>query len=324
MFFARLKAYSLRKPKVEAFARGRYPQSLAYFNLWRASRHPQTLVSKIRYRLANDRRPLLTSLSDKYEVREYVRERIGEKYLTKLLGVWETGQTFNWKILPQEFVAKSTHGVGGSLIVWQGAAPREMNQPLDGDDWRIHLVNPNNFSVVAAERFCSKWVGQRFEKLLSLHPEWAYRKVPPRIIFEEMLVNSKGEIPVDIKFFCFDGICKFIEVDNDRFQNFTRDFFLPNWESVNAQILVPNSGQPIPRPRKLEEMIEIAEKLSSGIDFVTVDMYDLDDRIVFGEMSFYPGGGHEAFSPPSIDQWLGSLWKMPHEKQRIPFKKISI
>ena len=264
---------------------------------------------------------MITSLSDKYAVREFVRERIGEEYLLKLFSVWEKGQIINWDLIPQEYVAKSTHGVGGSLIVWKGATNQEMETPKEDDDWRIHLINPGQFSIDVAEKFFAKWVSQSFDRWPSLYPEWGYRDIPPRILFEELLTTSRDEIPADLKFFCFDGVCKLIEVDNDRFRNFSRDFFLPNWETINVQITVPNSIAPIPKPNKLSEMIAIAETLSEGIDFVTVDLYDVDDRIVFGEMSFYPGGGHETFSLPEMERWLGSLWTLPsHPKKWRQFK----
>jgi len=312
----KLKQIWMRQPKYLAYKWGRYPQFFAYSNLRKLAKNPETLRTKIRHRMAYDRRQLITRFSDKLAVREYVKEKVGEKYLPKIFAVWERNQNIDWEKLPTEFVAKSTHGVGASIIVWEGAVKEEMATPLDDVDWRINLVNPKSFSRSIAEKFFKKWVNQKFERYLALYPEWGYRNIPPRVIFEELLVTAKGRIPCDYKLFCFDGKVNLIEVDSDRYVNFSRDFFLPNWEFVPTQVTVPNSKDPIPKLQNLREMIEIAETLSAGIDFVTVDLYDLDDRIVFGEMSFYPGGGHEEFSPEYYEKWLGSLWTLPRKGGR--------
>jgi hypothetical protein len=316
MFFGRVKEKMMHdSPRFRAFMWGRYPLSLGYFNLWRMTRRPDTFTSKIRHRLANDRRQIIPALSDKLAVRDYVKEKIGEKYLTKLLALWEENQEFDWEELPKEYVAKSTHGVGASLIVWEGARDEAMVAPWEDDDWRIHLVKPSNLSISLAEKYFYKWTSQRFEHFLAFYPEWGYRNIPPRIMFEELLLTAKGEIPRDFEFFCFDGVVKFIEVDNARFGIFSRDFYLPGWEPVAANLTVSNSHESIPRPRELSEMIQVAEKLSEGLDFVTVDLYNIDGRIVFGEISFYQGGGHEIFTPESIDLWLGSLWTLPRKSE---------
>lgn len=311
----RLKRRVFHHPKVMAYGRGRLPQSRAFASLRKKSRNPETFAEKMWHRLGNDRRPLLTTLSDKYAVREFVKERVGEEYLSKLFGVWEKGRKLNWDLLPKEFVAKTTHGVGGSLIVWYGATLREMDSPKKEDDWRIRLINPINFSASVAERYFSKWVSQRYDRHLPVQPSWSYRNIPAKVIFEEVLTTSRGQIPNDYKFFCFDGKCHLIEVDIDRFGVYFRDFYSPDWKLLDAQLTIPNSKDPIPRPSKLREMIEVAEKLSSGLDFVTVDLYDLEDRIVFGEISFYQGGGHEAFSSRTMEEWLGSLWKLPSRNE---------
>jgi hypothetical protein len=305
----------LRNPKLHSFVVGRYPRTLAYVKLYFESRNPDSYISKIRHRLARDRRPMLTELSDKYAVRSFVREKLGEQYLSKLYGTWSPGEKLDLKILPEEFVAKSNHGVGASLIVWRGARSKPMELPAKGDDWDIHFVNPRDFSPKIAERFFAKWMSQRFDRSLLLYPTWAYRDIKPKVIFEELLLTPLGRIPNEYRFFCFEGICKLIEVDVDRFGTFSKDFYSPDWEPLQANLINPNSEVPTERPPALSEMIEISEILSAGMDFVTVDLFHLGDRIVFRELSFYHGGGDEKFSPESFDQWVGSLWTLPSRKK---------
>jgi hypothetical protein len=312
----KLKHLWLRNPRLNAISRQRWPQSFAYATLRLKSKDPQTLALKMWHRLGNDRRPVLTVLSDKYAVREYVRARIGENYLTKLYQVWQKGEKVDWQNFPPEFVAKSTHGVGGSIIVSRAANRTAMELPFKGDHWKIELVSPQDFVPGIAEKYFSKWVSQRYDKHLPVRPSWSYKNIPPRVIVEELLSTSGGGIPNDYKFYCFDGICHLIEVDIDRFGDYRRDFYSPQWEKLDAKLTIPNSDVLIPRPSKLAEMVEISEVLSRGLDFVTVDLYDVDGRVVFGEISFYNGGGHEVFAQESMEHWLGSLWNLPSHKRK--------
>jgi hypothetical protein len=305
----------LQRPKLMAFRRRRYPQFLGYAYLRYKSRHPKTFALKVTHRIAHDRRPILTVLSDKYAVREYVKEKVGERYLTKLFSVWQSGEKVDWENLPREFVAKCTHGARGSLIVREGAARKSMAVPAKEDDWSIELVNPDDFSKAIAESYFYKWMNQRYDHLLTVPPEWSYRNIPPKVIFEELLTTSSGTIPNDYKFFCFDGVCKFVEVDVDRFGANCRDFYTPQWDRMDAHLTLPNSTSLIDQPAELDEMIKIAETLSKGMDFVTVDLYDVDGRIVFGEISLYHGDGNETFVPQSMEDWVGSLWTLPSRKK---------
>jgi len=141
--------------------------------------------------------------------------------------------------------------------------------------------------------------------------EWAYCRINPRILVEEALASSSGGIPDDVKFFVFHGTCLYIQVDSGRFDTRTQDFYDRNWQHL------PLSGGPAwadPRreaPERLAEMIAIAERLAAETDFARVDLYLLPDRIVFGELTSYPAGGHSPFDPPSFDAEFGSHWTVP-------------
>ncbi len=141
--------------------------------------------------------------------------------------------------------------------------------------------------------------------------EWVYGRVPRRIIVEELLEGPDGGIPDDLKFFVFHGRCRYIQLDSGRFGRRTQDFFLPDWRHL------PLSGGPAwadpepSAPERLDEMIDLAERLAADTDFVRVDLYDLGDRIVFGELTSYPAGGESPFDPERYNAEFGSWWTVP-------------
>ncbi len=141
--------------------------------------------------------------------------------------------------------------------------------------------------------------------------EWAYGRITPRVIVEEMLCGPDGAIPDDYKFFVFHGTCRYVQVDTGRFENRTQDFYRPDWLHLPLSGGPPWADPPRTRPVKLDEMIELAEKLGAETDFVRVDLYHLPERIVFGELTSYPGGGDGPFHPESFDTEFGRHWTVP-------------
>jgi hypothetical protein len=319
--FARLKKLRAltrgRFLKIRAFFKGRYPRALAEFLLRQGARNPQTFNQKMKYKMLHDRRALLTTISDKVAVRAYVADKVGEKYLPEVFALWRPGEAIDWNKLPNQYVAKSTHGSGGSIIVWDGAPNQELPTPTKHENWGIYLVPPKNINLQKVEALFSKWTSQNFEYGFGRNPEWSYRDIVPRILFEELLLTADGEIPKDFKFLCFDGVCQLIEVDSNRFRNYTRDLYAPDWQPIPTRLVTPNSAKQIDKPENLAEMIELAEALSAGLDFVSVDMYNIGGRIVFGEMTNCPGGSVEKFSSKSLEEWLGSIWNLPGDYSAI-------
>jgi hypothetical protein len=140
-------------------------------------------------------------------------------------------------------------------------------------------------------------------------PEWAYKNIQPRILIEELLSGTSG-VPDDYRFFCFNGRCEYIQVDTPVYtgSGVLRDIFDRDWNKLDVTLKYPNSNIARSRPRSLEEMIMIAELLSSEIDHVRVDLYDLDGRIVFGELTNYHAAGTQKFNPELFDKLFGESW----------------
>jgi hypothetical protein len=155
---------------------------------------------------------------------------------------------------------------------------------------------------------CRRWLTTRYA---DVEQEWAYRDVPARIMVEELLLDLDGQIPQDYKIYVFHGRAQLIEVDLERFTDHRRNLFRPDWRPVHARLKYSPAEHELPRPTSLDEMIYIAEALGQDTDFVRVDLYDIDGRIVFGELTNYPGGGREVFVPESFDVELGECWTIP-------------
>ena len=227
--------------------------------------------------------------SDKYAFREYVRRRIGPDYLIPLLGVYEDSASIDPGTLPERFVIKATHGSGWNLIVPDKKA-------LDWDD---------------AKRSLQDWLSRNY---YAHKREWQYRDIPPRLIVEEFLDPGGGAIPSQFQFFCFrrgEDRTILVQVDFDEQTDHRRDYYDEDWNRMPFASRVPNAEREAPRPERLEEMLSIARRLSEDFPFVRVDLYEVRDRIYFGEMTFTSGGGMSSFDPPEWDRTLGDLMGLP-------------
>lgn len=253
----------------------------AYPNIFR----PRSFSEKIQYRKLFDRRPILVTLADKYAVRDFVRQRVGGDILTRLYHVTADPYDLQLDSLPDSFVVKPTHGCGWLEIVRDKAA-----------------VDPERLVHT-----CADWLARNFFYVAG---EWVYKHIPPRLMVEELLDDGQGGIPYDYKFFVFGGRVEFLSVDIDRFGDHRRNMYNRDWKQLDFGFQRPCSDKKVERPARLKEMIQIAEALCEGFDFLRVDMYCLGRRIVFGEITTTPASGLEPFWPGGADRWIGDLWKM--------------
>ena len=271
------------------------------------TRRPQTFTEKVRYKMLRDHRMLLVTFADKAAVREYVASRVGAEYLPEAYGIVRDPAQLRELDLPESYVVKPTHGSGAAIVVSpKGSEDQTLPPAVWG--WVYRHVRPSAVTVDAIVDIARVWM----TKLYGQGPnrEWAYGKVEPAVIVEELLVAPAG-IPDDYKFFVFHGRCRYIQVDAGRFDHRTQDFYDADWQHL------PMSGGPAwttpprARPERLDELISIAERLGAETDFVRVDLYALPDRIVFGELTSYPAGGDSPFEPKSFDAEFGSHWAVP-------------
>ncbi len=247
--------------------------------------NPVTFNEKIQWLKLRCRNNIYTVCADKYAVRDYVKDRIGDAYLTKLYGIYNTIEEINPKNLPHAFVLKTTHGSSQNLICKD----------------KTSLVWP---SAIANFTGCLHYNYYFFAR------EWAYKNIPPRLICEEYL-DDNGASPNDYKFFCFNGTPKFIQVDVDRFGNHRRNIYDMDWNLLPFTIRFPGYEGEVPKPLKFDLMTDLAKKLSEGFPFARVDLYCIGERVVFGELTFYPGAGFEHFFPEKYDEEIGKLLKLP-------------
>jgi hypothetical protein len=248
-------------------------------------RRPTTFNEKIHWIRRYERSPLLPQLADKVAVRRYVEERLGPGVLTDLIGTWDRPEVIPWATLPTPCVLKMNWGSRMNLFLWDQSS----------------LDVPDASAQLDAWRQCNFYWHLR---------EWAYKDIPPLILGERMLLTTAGEIPPDYKLFCFDGVPRLVQVDFKRFTQHTRALYRLPWEFIPVQYrypVTPNAAQ-LPPPPNLQRMIDDAATLGAGLPFVRADFYDLGDRVVFGELTWYPEAGCGSFSPAIYDaefgQWL--------------------
>ena len=247
---------------------------------------PVTFNDKLNYLMLHYRNPILVQLADKYACRSYVTECIGEEFLPKLLGVWESPAQIDIDELPDRFVLKANHGCGMNVICTD-------KKTLDWDK---------------ARRKLAKWLRTDISETRN---EWQYHDIPRRIIAEEFLEDKGFVIPRDFKFLCCGGKVRAIMLFSDRGIHTTRmHVYTPEWERrPDVSINYPRSvdAPSTPRPDNLDKMIYLAEKLSKPFPLVRVDFYNLGgSRIVFGELTFSYGSGRAIITPRSFDMELGS------------------
>lgn len=287
----------------------------AYWRLTRVARNPRTYNEKIVWKMAHDRRPVLRRFADKVAARDYVAQVAGAHLLPRVHAVVADPAELDWAALPRQYALKVSHASGGVILVWDGA-PREATLPEVGApvEWERWVVHPDNADTARIESLCRQWLQRSFEWLPGRHPEWAYRRIPRRILVEELLTDAAGRLPLDYKFHMFDGVCRAVLVKSDQFAQARQDLMTAGWEPLPVTKQgIPRSDPPPPRPPALEAMLAVAEELSRGLDFVRVDLYALDERVVFGELTNYPAAAMNVFDPPDVDLLWGSYWTTdPH------------
>ena len=229
-------------------------------------------------------------LVDKFEVRNYISETIGEDYLIPLIGVWDRFDDIDFDKLPEQFVLKCTHDSGGLVI----------------------CTDKTKFNLKYARKKINRALKQNF---YYKYREKQYKTINPKIICEKYMVDESGKELKDYKIFCFNGIPKVIHVDYDRFTNHKRNFYDIDWNYLPVSIKVPTDCNIIiEKPSKLDKMLNIAKILSKGYPHVRVDLYLIHDKIYFGELTFSHGAGFEKFEPEEFGYQMGCWLELPKDR----------
>lgn len=246
-------------------------------------KHPKTYNEIVSWEMAYERDSRKTRLTDKYEVRTWVKDKIGDKYLNKLYGCWDSAYDIDFDALPDKFVLKTTHGCEQNILVRDKSMLDREQVILQMEAW----MKTNHFD----------------ERL-----EWHYKDIRPRIICEEYIENADNELN-DYKVFCFHGKPKYILYCGERFTGGLKlAFYDTNWKKQNFVYSYPMLDKVIEKPKNLDEVLLLSEILSAEFKHVRVDWYILSDGTIrFGEMTFTSAGAHADWRPKEANDLFGRL-----------------
>lgn len=255
---------------------------------WPNLKNPTSYNEKIQWLKLNWFDSNATICADKFTVRDFVEKRGLAHILNDLYGVFDSINDLDVKVLPNEFVIKVTHGCGQNLICFD---KNEMN-------WSVEFKK------------IKKWL-KRSHYLDSL--EWVYKDIKPRIIVEKLIKTEDGKSPKDYKIFCFHGEPRFLFVATDRGENTTRfDFYDLEWNHIPVKNHYPNSNKKIDKPIELSEMLEYSRILSRGFPHVRIDFYIEQQKVIFGEFTFFHFSGNEPFEPKCYDFEFGRFLNLSY------------
>ena len=243
--------------------------------------NPKTFNEKLQWLKLNNIHSEYTKLVDKYLVKQYVEQMIGIEYIIPTLGVWNEFSEIDFSKLPNRFVLKTTHDSGGVAIV-------KDKSTVDMKKVRRRIERSLRHNYYYDNR------------------EYPYKEVEPKIIAEKYMVDESGFELKDYKIFCFEGEPQIIQVDYGRFTHHKRNMYDTNWNRLPFTLKFPTDwNREIPKPEGLDDMLDVARKLSKGFPHIRVDLYNINGKIYFGELTFFHGSGHEKFSPEEWNYRLG-------------------
>lgn len=273
--------------------------------------NPVTFNEKLQWLKIHDRKDAYTTLVDKYEVKDYVANVIGKEHIIPTLGVYNKFEDIDFDKLPNQFVIKCTHDSGG-LVVCRDKSKLNKNAARK----KINKSLKTNYYYSGRE--------------------WPYKNVKPRILVEEYIdvsgdskTSSGNKITadelqrenglLDYKFMCFDGVVKFFFLDigvigkgTGHAEEYYRNVYDRDFKLMPVLETRQNYPKEIVPPKNFKEMVAIAEKLSKGIPHIRVDLYNVDGKILFGEMTFYHGSGTtNYFEPAEWDKKIGDMINLP-------------
>ena len=277
--------YFLNKISNDQLEKIRFYRKVGYpLNL----KDPRSFYEKMVWKKIYDRNPLLPVTADKYEVRSYIKEVLGEErakeILIPLLFVTDKPETIPFEKFPSSFIIKPNHASGLYIIVEDG-----------------------HFDKKKIIKTCRSWlkIPYGLEKL-----EWAYQSIKRKIVIEKLLREKKTNILKEFNFHMFHGKCKLVNVLFDKMNNLSVSCFDEKWYFLPVKIPRRPQGPKIQKPKNYEIMLELAEKLAKPFDHVRMDFYNLDGKIYFGEFTHYTASGLGTLKSDSFAFELGKHWKV--------------
>ena len=254
-------------------------------------KNPQTYTEKLQWYKLYYRDELMTCCADKHSVREYLSGRGYQELSCKEYGVFDRPEDIVFEDLPEKFVIKTTNGSGTNII----------------------CKDKNSFDVTKAVKEIKSWLKR---DCYGLGREWAYKDIKPRIIVEEYLEDKENPYDGinDYKFICFGGKVHYVVFDADRYVNHKRNIYDADWNYIDVGTDCEKLGDVVEKPEGFEEMKRIAEDLAKDFPCVRVDLYWVNNRAYFGELTFYPWTGYVVFDPEEFDAEMGTKFELPVKK----------
>ncbi|SDW42787.1 TupA-like ATPgrasp [Marinococcus luteus] len=250
--------------------------------------HPVEFNDKLQWLKLYKREPLAVKCADKLEVRSFVEAKIGKKYLNDVYAIYESVEEISFEELPKSFVLKGTHGSGFNIVC--------------KNKYKLNWKNE--------QKKMKQWLKTNY---YWLNREWVYKDIKPKIICEKYIEDEEEKAALtDYKFFCFNGNTKYCQVIRGRGNEESIDFYDINWNHMPFTGLrpLPNAKKNYDKPEKFEEMVNLANKLSSPFIFVRVDFYYIKGEIIFGELTFFPESGYGSFYPKKWNRIIGEMLRL--------------
>lgn len=254
-------------------------------------RNPKNFNEKIMWLKLNTyyKNPLITKCSDKYAVRNYIIENGCEEILNDIIDVYDSSKEIDWNVLPNKFVIKCNHGCGYNIICRDKSKVDKHESIRRLDEWMSQDYYLGNAEV-------------------------NYKFIKKKIICEKYLETNDGSLPTDYKVYCFDGVPKLVLVCYERDVTLKLAFFDTEWKPIDIGYDSPTSLPVLRKPESFDKMIEYSKKLSKGFPFVRMDYYNINEKVVFGEMTFTPAGGLAKYYNQEGLNYLGDMLRLPEKK----------
>ncbi len=247
-------------------------------------RHPESFAELLAAKNLRPQDPLVPLTADKYAVRSYVADKVGERYLIPLLQVVDRAEDLDDAVLAQPCVVKATHGCDMTMLLPDAGAPDRAE----------------------VEKTVRRWLATDFHR--SGWREAPYRGLPRRTVVESYIGDAAGP-PPDVKFYMFHGHVGMVQIDHGRFGDRTSNLVDERWRELGVHETFPAAPLTPPPPERLDEMIAVAQALSTDFEFARIDLYDTGGRVLFGEITHYPGGGVASYRPRAFNRAVGELWR---------------
>lgn len=250
--------------------------------------NPSEFMEKIQWLKLNFYKEEYGCYVDKFEVRKYVANKIGEKYLNPIYGVFDSFKDIDFSILPEKFIIKGTHGSGMNILV----------------------VDKSKIDLSKIEKKIKTFLKTEYFKV---NREYVYKKLKPRIVVEE-LIDSGNEQLKDYKFYCFNGVPKYVLVKTSINGVEKKCFYDLNWTKICQEKITKDYFEhEFEKPDNFNEMIDVATKLSEGFIFIRVDLYSHNNSVIFGELTFFPMGGMKRLKMEKLNKEMGDAIQLPFQ-----------